>query len=143
MYVQIPIKGMQKPYDPTNYDPRLVFNYGGFQSDKPFNGGMPGGMGGRGPPPPQMPPNPYGDAYGRGPPMGGGYGGPPPYGGPRPGGPPPMGAPPLGGPGFGGPGLEGPVTTTQVSLNSTMSCCPYQKRLHFRMLSGLPPRLWQ
>ncbi|KAH7727575.1 Protein F26B1.2 c [Aphelenchoides avenae] len=112
----IPIKGMQKPYDPTNYDPRLVFNYGGFQSDKPFNGGMPGGMGGRGPPPPQMPPNPYGDAYGRGPPMGGGYGGPPPYGGPRPGGPPPMGAPPLGGPGFGGPGLEGPVTTTQVTI---------------------------
>lgn len=105
---------MQKPYDPTNYDPRMVFNYGGFQGDKPFNGGGMGpGMGARGPPPP-MPPSPYGD-YGRGP-MGGGYGAPPPYGG-RPGGPPPMAPPPLAGPGFGG--IEGPVTTTQVSHRGT------------------------
>jgi heterogeneous nuclear ribonucleoprotein K len=107
----IPIKGIQKPYDSTNYDPRLVFNYGGFASDKPFNGGMGGPRGA----PPPMPPNPYGD-YGRGPPPPppvGGYGAPFGGRGPQGGMGPPMGGP-LGAPPFGM--QDGAVQTTQVTI---------------------------
>ncbi|KAI6241415.1 hypothetical protein M3Y99_00369500 [Aphelenchoides fujianensis] len=63
----VEIKGSQRPYDTANYDPRIVFEYGGYPSDKPF-------MGGQGPPPPggsfnqapvwSQPPGPNGGMYG-------------------------------------------------------------------------------
>ena len=121
---EIPVKGIQKPYDASNYDPRMAYDYGGFEmpgGGRFGGGGSRGGrgppMGGRGPPgrgPPMggrglPPPSPYGDY--RGPPGGGyggaGYGG----GGYGRGGPPPMGAP-----GAGYMGDPGPVTSTQVTI---------------------------
>uniref|UniRef100_A0A915ESE0 K Homology domain-containing protein n=1 Tax=Ditylenchus dipsaci TaxID=166011 RepID=A0A915ESE0_9BILA len=116
----IPIKGIQKQYDATNYDPRMAFVYGGFAPDGPGGRG-PGGPP-RGPPrghggPPMGGPGggPY-DQYNRGGPPGGGYGGG--YGGGRGGGP--MHGPPMGG-GMGGPPgggyMDGPgVTSTQVTI---------------------------
>ncbi|KAI1712758.1 KH domain-containing protein [Ditylenchus destructor] len=108
---EIPVKGMQKPYDATNYDPRMAFGYGGFEMDKRFGGPMGGGpppRGGRGGPPP-----PSYDHYSRGPP-GGGYGG----GGGGSGGYGRGGMPPMGGGGMGPGGYMGDtgVVSTQVTI---------------------------
>ena len=88
---QIPIKGPQKPYDSSCYDPRLAFSYGGYGVDRPGHGGP--GM------PPRMPgpmDGPYGGRMpGPPPPMGYAPMGPPPYGQRMP--PPPMAGGPPGG----------------------------------------------
>jgi len=111
---EIPIKGAMRPYDATNYDPRLAFTYGGYTTEIKHggHGGFDrrgeamGHMNMRGPP---MPPAPYAD-YGRGgPPMGGGYGGGGGGGGYNAGRPP---IPPMGG----GYGMHEAVSTTQVTI---------------------------
>ncbi|KAI6225814.1 hypothetical protein M3Y95_00736800 [Aphelenchoides besseyi] len=33
----VEVKGSQRPYDTINYDPRMVYEYGGYASDKPFH----------------------------------------------------------------------------------------------------------
>jgi len=111
----IPIKGVQRPYDATYYDPHMAFDYGGYISDRPdrFRGGPPPPMGG----------GQYGGGYSDyGPPPGrGGRGGPPGRGGYSGGGggggyggPPDM--PSYGGDYMGGPGGGGPTQTTQVTI---------------------------
>lgn len=105
---EIPVKGIQKPYDATNYDPRMAFSYGGFEMEKRFGGSMGGGppRGGRGGPPPSS----YNDPYPRGPPGGGGYGGGGSGGYGR------SGVPPMG---MGGPGGymgDSGVISTQVTI---------------------------
>ncbi|GLH16363.1 Uncharacterized protein GBIM_20649, partial [Gryllus bimaculatus] len=93
-----PMKGMNSPYDPHNYDDYYAQEYGGYgdQESKARGGPMRGGMG----PPPMG-----GRGGGRFGGLGGnmGPGGPPPRGGPRGG----MGGPPPP-PGGMGPGAPGP-----------------------------------
>ncbi|CAD5209651.1 unnamed protein product [Bursaphelenchus xylophilus] len=93
---EIAIKGIQKPYDAANYDPRMVFGYGGYSTDKPY---MPRGHAAA----------PFSDFGRGGPPVQYG-GGPPPF--PRGGMPPPVA---LGGPG-GFMGDQSQVSTTQVTI---------------------------
>ncbi|CAD5206650.1 unnamed protein product [Bursaphelenchus okinawaensis] len=90
----IAIKGIQKPYDAANYDPRMVFGYGGYGSERYGRGG------------------PSFNDYSRGggaamPP----YGGQPPYS--RGGLPSAVGMPVPGG--FLG-GDQGQISTTQVTI---------------------------
>lgn len=64
--IQVEIKGSQRPYDTANYDPRIVFEYGGYPSDKPFMGQGPPPPGGSFNQPPvwSQPPGPNGGMYG-------------------------------------------------------------------------------
>ena len=112
-YFQSPVKGMNNPYNPHNFDEFFANEYGGWgEAPKGRFGGPPGPMG-RGPPPHMGPQGPMGRGP-LGPPGPGPNGphGPPPFGRRGPMGPPHRGPPPMRGPphgdDFDGPGMRGP-----------------------------------